>query len=230
MMVSLGEFIYYDLFATKGMEYIFVIGFLLSLPFYWRWIHTSYEGYGFENTSSFFPWFGLPDNLYYHRGHSWAYPEGNLIKVGIDDFAQKLIGKSTKIVLPRLGERLEQGEIGWRLNVDSKVIEAISPVKGEVVAINKKVLENPEIINKDPYGEGWLMAVKPENLNTNLKNLLSGNLARLWLEESIEALRMKMKGDTGVVYQDGGMPVSGMAKALDQENWDKIVREFLLTE
>ena len=158
-------------------------------------------------------------------------PQGaELVKVGVDDFAQKLVGRSNRINLPKVGSRIEQGDVGWKLGIDAKTIDMLSPVTGDVVAVNKDIVKNPDLVNQDPYGKGWLMMVKPDNQRAAVKNLLKGKLAKSWMEETADILREKMGSDLGVVYQDGGLPISGIAKALAPDEWDKMASEFLLTQ
>jgi len=127
--------------------------------------------------------------VYYHRGHSWAIPEsGNVVRVGIDDFAQKLVGKIDAIKCPQVGSEVTQGEKAWTLLVNSKSIDMLSPVDGKIVDINESLLSSPESIRKDPYGQSWLMKVQAPKLSANLKNLLSGGAARKWMEEVSENL------------------------------------------
>jgi glycine cleavage system H lipoate-binding protein len=223
---------YVDLFATKGLEYILVIAFLATLVVFWRFLNRQ-RGPAPTNPvrRPRVEWFTLGDNLYYHQGHSWAKPEGaNAVRVGIDDFAQKLVGKIDSVVLPPIGTRLSQGDVGWKFRVGSKLIELLSPVEGEVVAINEEATMSPELLNRDPYGRGWLVLVKISSLKSNLRNLLSGALAGAWMEQTVEQLRRRMSGNLGVVLQDGGVPVEGIAKSLSRDQWDEVVREFLLTK
>jgi hypothetical protein len=105
----------------------------------------------------------------------------------------------------------------------------ISPVDGEVVAVNAAALRNPKVVNEDPYGSGWLLKVKATKLAANTRNLLSGNVARRMVEESLNGIRLQGGESLGIVYQDGGVPVSGMAKALYGEEWHGAVRELFLT-
>jgi glycine cleavage system H protein len=226
-------FTYVDLFATKGIEYLLVIGFLLALTPFWRILRAPARA-GIEAVrraiASVAQWFSLPEGLFYHQGHSWLVPQGaELVKVGVDDFAQKLVGRSNKIVLPRVGSRIEQGEVGWKLDVGKKNIGMLSPVSGSVVAVNKDIAINPDLINQDPYGKGWLMMVKPDNKGATVKNLLTGKVATAWMDKTADELREKMGSELGTLYQDGGIPVSGIAKALSPDAWDKIASEFLLT-
>jgi len=226
-------FTYVDIFATKGIEYLLVIGFLLVLAPFWRVLRVPART-GIEAVrramASVAQWFSLPEGLFYHQGHTWLLPQGaELVKVGVDDFAQKLVGRSNKISLPKVGSRIEQGEVGWKLDIGKKNIDMLSPVSGDVVAVNKDIVKNPDLINQDPYGKGWLMMVKPDNKRATVKNLLTGKVATAWMDKTADALREKMGGELGTVYQDGGLPVSGIAKALSPDAWDKIASEFLLT-
>jgi glycine cleavage system H lipoate-binding protein len=85
-------------------------------------------------------------------------PEGNeTVRVGMDDFAQKLVGVPAKIELPKIGSTLNQGENGWRLQFNGKSVDMLSPLNGEVVAVNEEIIQNPAILNDDPYQKGWLL-------------------------------------------------------------------------
>ena len=166
--------------------------------------------------------------VYYHRGHSWAIPEsGNVVRIGIDDFAQKLVGRIDAITCPPIGSEVRQGEKGWTLLVNSKSIDMLSPVDGTIVDINESLLSSPERIGSDPYGESWLMKVQAPKFSSNLKSLLSGGTARKWMEEVSANLLSRANYHLGPVSQDGGAPVDGIARNLDRERWDGIAREFL---
>jgi glycine cleavage system H protein len=226
-------FTYVDIFATKGVEYLLVItALLLFIPF-WRMVSRPAMAV-YETAQDIIPaiseWFHLPERMYYHQGHSWAMPEeGDLVRVGIDDFAQKLVGKIDSIQLPPVGSRVAQGEKGWSLLAGSKTIDMLSPVDGKVVGVNEDLLKSPESIGKDPYGQSWLLKVQAPRISTNLKNLLSGGLAKKWMEGVRENLFARMNYNLGAVSQDGGVPVDGIARNIDREQWDKLVKEFLLT-
>jgi glycine cleavage system H protein len=227
-------FTYVDIFATKGIEYLLVIGFLIIIIPFWRFLRVPARS-GIEAVrramASVAQWFSLPEGLFYHQGHTWVMPQGaELVKVGVDDFAQRLVGKSSKINLPKVGSRIEQGDVGWKLGIDTKTITMLSPVTGDIVAVNKDIVKKPDLVNQDPYGKGWLMIVKPDNKRATVKNLLTGKLATAWMEKTADALRERMGGEVGAVYQDGGIPITGIAKALSPDAWDKMASEFLLTQ
>jgi glycine cleavage system H protein len=218
-------FTYVDIFATKGVEYLLVIGALLLFIPFWRMVSRPAEAI-YEAVESVVPavaeWFHLPvEKMYYHQGHSWAIPgSNNMVKVGLDDFAQKLLGKIDAIKLPQVGSEVTQGEKAWSLVVGSKEIDMLSPVDGKIVEINEGLLRSPESIGKDPYGESWLMKVQSPKISANLKNLLSGVLVGKWMEGVKEDLFSRMNYNLGAVSQDGGVPVDGIARYYDRKGGD----------
>jgi glycine cleavage system H lipoate-binding protein len=230
----MGNF-YVDLFATKGLEYLLVIFFLVTLVVFWRFLNrpvkarVAHAG-GSAPAARRVEWFSVPEDFYYHQGHSWLRPvEGNIVNVGVDDFAQQLLGRSDSVELPALGTPVSQGEPGWKLHVDGRTIDLLSPVNGEVVAVNEEVLRSPSLLNEDPYGKGWLMKVRTSRLRANLNNLLKGSLAVSWMNDTVRALRQKMSAHHVPVLQDGGAPVPGFVKDLEPERWEDIAKEFLMT-
>lgn len=226
------SFRYVDIFATKGIEYIIVIAFLAGFIYFSRYLaHRTPAPATAGRPRTFVDYFRVPDGYFFHQGHSWFKKEGReVVTVGLDDFAQRFLGKIDAVDLPHTGARMSQGEKGWTLTVDSRLVPMISPVDGEVVAVNTAALRSPGTINDDPYGNGWLLKVKTNKLAANTRNLLSGNVARKWVEESLNGIRLQSGESLGLVYQDGGAPVSGMAKALYGETWEEAVRELFLTK
>ena len=221
-----------DIFATKGIEYIAVIIFLIGLIYYWRWLNKpAPSAKPVENSVSLVDWFRMADNYYYHQGHSWVRPdEESHVRVGIDDFAQKLLGRADDIHVPGVGGQLEQGKEGIRIKIKDKIFQVLSPVTGTVVSVNKNILKNPELLNQDPYESGWLLKVHSPHLKYNLKNLLFGNIARDWFRSTVDALSRQISRNYGVVLQDGGMIKSGFVRDLPAEQWDQIARYFLLND
>lgn len=231
-------FRYVDIYATKGIEYLIVIGFLAMFVFFCRYLAARTGEAGGGRHPEIVEWFRVPGGLHFHQGHSWMRDEGGAaVRVGIDDFAQKLVGKVDAVDLPEPGTWLAQGEEGWTLRTHSTPIPMLSPVDGEVVAVNPGILRSPELLNRDPFGDGWLLKVRPSRLASNRKNLLSGNLARKWVEEALHDLRVHsgaglgpLYQDGGIPIQDGGLPVNGIARALDGAHWETLVRRHFLTE
>lgn len=102
----------------------------------------------------------FPDELRYHPGHAWARAEAGVATVGISDHAQKELGDVVYLELPDVGRKLKVGEVFGSIESSKSVSELISPVAGEVVEINARLENSPELINDDPYGEGWMIRVR----------------------------------------------------------------------
>ena len=172
----------------------------------------------------------MPETLYYHRGHTWARPlDADTVLVGVDDFARRLIGPAATVKTPSRGDWMHQGGRAFAMKLEGKVAELLSPVEGEVVEVNRDLAEKPGLAAEDPYGRGWVLKLKAPNLATNLKNLLSGRLARKWMEDSREALDLRLMALSGSVLQDGGEPGPDLGRHLALADWERLVDEFLLT-
>jgi len=144
------------------------------------------------STASLVGGFAVPENLRYHPGHTWALSEGpTMVRVGMDDFSSKLVGKIERIALPQRGRWIRQGQNIWTIFRDGKSVAMVSPIEGTVTDVNEAVAFDPELVRKDPYGEGWLVTVQSPDAKTNFRNLLGGALARWWTEES--ALRLQKR-------------------------------------
>lgn len=221
---------------TKGVEYLIAVGFLITFILFYAYLKAPAStrqavAGAVRRISDMIQGFLVPGNLFFHQGHGWAKVESSdVASVGMDDFSQKLMGKIDAVELPEVGSTVRQGEKGWSFQVDSKKIDMLSPVDGKVVAVNEGLRESTAAINEDPYGRGWLLKVQPSKLSTNLRNLFTGTLAGKWTEKVVDDLSAKANYNLGLVLGDGGAPADGMAKSLDAENWDAIVREFLLTQ
>ena len=172
----------------------------------------------------------LPETLHYHRGHTWARAvDADTVAVGLDDFARRLIGPADAVRLPSAGTWLRQGDTAFGVGSEGRVAELVAPVEGEVTAVNAELLREPSLATGDPYGRGWVLKLRPAHLATSLRNLLSGSLARRWMEDAREGLNLRLMALSGSVLQDGGEPVADFARHLPAEDWRRLVGDFLLT-
>lgn len=105
----------------------------------------------------------LPEDVSYTQNHEWAKPEGEAIKVGISDYAQDQLGDIVFVELPEVGDTFEKGDEFGTLESVKAVSELYTPIAGEVMAINEELADTPELVNTDPYGGGWMIAIKPSN-------------------------------------------------------------------
>lgn len=106
----------------------------------------------------------FPQNLKYTNEHEWIRVEGDIAYVGITDYAQEQLGDIVFVDIPTVGETLEADEVFGTIEVVKTISDLFLPVAGEVMEQNEALEENPELVNKDPYGEGWLIKMKPANL------------------------------------------------------------------
>ncbi len=108
---------------------------------------------------------------YYTKTHEWALIENDLIKVGITDYAQKQLHEIVSCELPEEGKEIKRGEILSVIGSVKAVAEVYSPVSGKIVKVNKTLEVKPELLNLDPYGEGWIAVIRPTEIK-ELETLL----------------------------------------------------------
>jgi glycine cleavage system H protein len=105
----------------------------------------------------------LPDNVRYTNNHEWTRKEGDLLRVGISDYAQAQLGDIVFVELPRIGDIFAQYEEFGLLEAVKAISELYMPVGGEVVAINNALKKAPKLVNCDPYSDGWILDINPNN-------------------------------------------------------------------
>lgn len=225
------------LYSAKMLEYgIAVLFLLLFIPF-WNYVQGPSKAPALATSPARRPvpaaaeWFVTPVDRLFHRGHAWLMdaPDG-LVTIGMDDFAAKLVGPLSRVSLPGVGTPVGQGETAWRLMAsDGRSVDMLSPVDGTVVEVNPALAASAQAAERDPYGQGWLMKVRPTRLRANRLNLLGGQTVHRWMEETVAGLRSRYAPGLGALAQDGGVPVSGMARSIDPANWDRLAAGYLLT-
>jgi glycine cleavage system H protein len=103
----------------------------------------------------------LPDDVRYAEDHEWARSEGENTRIGISDYAQDQLGDIVYVELPRVADTFDKGEEFGTVESVKAVAELYMPIGGEILAVNATLEESPELVNKSPYGDGWLIEVKP---------------------------------------------------------------------
>jgi glycine cleavage system H protein len=107
----------------------------------------------------------LPDGLRYANDHEWAKPENDKMTIGISDYAQDQLGDIVFVELPQIGATFGKGDQFGTVESVKAVAELYMPLGGEVLSVNKTLEESPELLNKAPYNEGWIIQVKPSDLS-----------------------------------------------------------------
>lgn len=104
----------------------------------------------------------IPEDLQYTKDHEWVRAEGETVRVGVTDFAQDALGDIVFVTLPEVGSHVTAGEPCGEVESTKSVSDVYAPVSGTVVERNEALDSAPEVINSDPYGDGWMMAIRPD--------------------------------------------------------------------
>jgi glycine cleavage system H protein len=124
---------------------------------------------GLSNPSSY----QVPDDLFYTKEHEWARVKGGTAKVGITDYAAKTLNDIVYLTLPSAGQEVKQLSSFGTVESIKAVSELYSPLSGTVLVTNEELVNHPELINKSPYEAGWIIELKPSELDAEKKTLLS---------------------------------------------------------
>jgi glycine cleavage system H protein len=178
-------------------------------------------------------------SIFYHPDHCWAKVENpEKVRVGIDDLVTQLMTNVKVVILPQVGSFTRQGECYAHVIQEDYILPVISPLSGSIQTANSRLKKEPELITDDPRGDGWLITIKPGNLESDLKNLLFGRKARSWYQreekEIIARTDLMLKHDpqaVGPTMQDGGVRISCLHDMLNTVNSKQRVQilDFTIT-
>ncbi|MFQ6055624.1 MAG: glycine cleavage system protein GcvH [Methanosarcinales archaeon] len=130
----------------------------------------------------------LPDELYYTEDHTWARVEDDgTVTVGMDHFGATSVGEIEFLDLPMEDDEFEAGDAFGSVESAKWVGGLMMPVTGRVIEVNEEVEDDPEIMTEDPYGDGWLIKVDPDDLDNDLKKLYHGDSVKDWFIEDIKS-------------------------------------------
>ena len=115
----------------------------------------------------------VPKDLYYSKEHEWARLNDEYVTVGITDYAQKSLHEIVYVELPEVGVQVKQMEMFGTVESVKAVSDIYSPISGIIIEVNEVLIDKPEILNIDPYDEGWIAKIKPRRLKEDLKNLMN---------------------------------------------------------
>ncbi len=231
------SFSYVNIFETKGIEYIIIIIFLLFLIPFWmifnkrvpERLHNAVRNL----TASVLR---IPQGLFFSKNHTWAFLEksGNA-KIGIDDFLLQVVGHVKVEQFKAPGEQFNKGDLLAEINGNGKKLKVFAPVSGEVVHSNKLILNEPSILNEDPYERGWFYSVKPTNWKGETAGYFMAEEATTWINRELQRLKDFLAVSVGkysdgqlqVAFQEGGELMSSPLAGLQPEIWDDFQKEFL---
>lgn len=176
----------------------------------------------------------MPGGVFVGSGHTWLRlaPTGQA-QVGMDDFAQRVIGRIDAVELPKAGEQVHQGQRLFAIRQGARTAEFTAPADGLVRCVNLKLKENPEPMKSSPFEEGWICSLDPVNLAKDLKELTIAEDAKEWLNREVQRFlsfiiaRPAEHVALGHVLQDGGEPANGLLEVMDDETWGQFTQKFL---
>lgn len=175
----------------------------------------------------------LPGGLFVHSGHTWAKLDSSgAVQVGLDGFAQGILGRVDRFELPPDGATVRQGEPAFAALQSGKRIAFVSPVDGVVCAVNERINADPAAARKEPYGKGWAFAIRPSNLSRNLSKLRIGADASAWLEKEARSftefltLYRAVPAEVGATLPDGGIHAEGVMETMDGEILRIAIRKY----
>jgi len=128
----------------------------------------------------------MPEELYYEKNHFWVKEEGDLLVMGMDDFAQVMAGEIVYVQLPDDGKEIKKGKKFAKIESGKWLGKVFAPVNGEIAGVNEELETNPGLINDDCYGKGWMYKIRPTD-KAEMQSLIHGKEAiEKWLVADIE--------------------------------------------
>jgi len=176
----------------------------------------------------------IAPGLFYHSGHTWArVEEDGIVRVGLDDFGQRMLGPAYSLSLPQRQQELQRGKGSWSVTHQTGVAALASPVSGKVLNVNTNLLMRPALVNRDPFGEGWTMTIEPVDLKSCLQRLMYGERAGQWLANEIDRLRSVINqilndDHDGIIptMSDGGLLTRHFLNGLSVEQTRRVIGSF----
>ncbi|MFC2117431.1 glycine cleavage system protein H [Bacteroidota bacterium] len=229
-----------DIFDTKGIEYLFVIGYLLVLIIFWK-ISGKQVKLGkqiqkvLSNISANI--LRIPQGLFYNKNHTWAHlEESGTAKVGLDDFLQHITGEVKFTNLKNPGEMINKGDLLSEIDQNGKQLRIFSPISGKILDTNSILNENPQIFNEDPYKKGWIYKIEPSSWKAETNSYFLAEEATNWSTKELERFKDFLSGGSMrkfssepsmILLQDGGELRDNILSELPDEVWKDFQKEFL---
>jgi len=171
--------------------------------------------------------FSLIEDRNYFRGHTWAKLSKEHARVGLDDFAQKVIGDISRVTLRAgPGDVVRRGDPALNASNNGHRATMLFPVSGEIIQINPALEDNPSLINEDCYDRGWLYKIKPLNPYEDKSNLIGPDEAGQWTQDESDSLLRVLTESGSAALSDDGVLVHNFSKNLEERDWERITNMF----
>ena len=177
---------------------------------------------------------GIPQRVYLSQGHAWFRPDpSGEVRVGADALLAHALGAPDRVTLPKVGDTVRRGQPLFYLVHIGRTLTVSSLVTGKVLAVNDALRELPELVAREPYGDGWVCKVAPAHLDDDSGRMRSGEKAATWLEYEFarfcEFIGVNIPADLalGATSVDGGLPALGSLTQLSDQAWRAFEAGFL---
>lgn len=187
-------------------------------------VHTVLHPVGFDDISGV----TLPAGYYFHPGHTWIKIEDQgLVRMGIDDFACRLLGQFDRFAAPLMGKKLEQGRPAVTLSRRGHRVTFPSPVTGIITEVNDGIRKTPGRINQAPYTDGWVFMIHCPDLKQEMKSLMFMDACKNFMTGEVHRLTAFLEEETQMKAADGGSLVDDLFGNLPGVSWDCLVNKFI---
>lgn len=231
-------FHYYNLFETKGVEYLLTIVFFLLLIPYWLLLNRkrTVPVKADAGMSLIENLFRIPQGLYFSLNHTWVQlMQSGDRRIGIDDLLAKMTGNVEVQLAKHAGEWVNKGDLLAELIQNDKKLQVFAPISGTVAGMNPILNTNPSMVTQQPYERGWLYEVKSDQLKNEATDLLSSEAARIWFTDELSRLKefFALVSNTNrmqnvpIVLQDGGELKNNLLSEMPAMVWDDFQQAFL---
>jgi glycine cleavage system H lipoate-binding protein len=172
----------------------------------------------------------FPQGYYLHPGHCWVkLEEGSDVRIGLDDFALRILGPMDHILSPLMGKELQANQAAFDIGRGGHAAKVLAPLGGVVTDINPGLITSGSLANADPYAEGWIVRLHAENLRHDLRGLMFGEEARRFIDGEVERIHELIEATAGPLAADGGNLATDIFGKLPELGWEDLVRTFLRT-
>ncbi len=176
----------------------------------------------------------VPQGLYYSHGHTWLnFIEDGRVKLGIDDFLNKILKPRKIVLLKSEGDKVNRGEPIFEVITNHSKVRIYSPIDGVITSLNKNIINNPGLIKENPYRDSWFIEIEPGDVKYTLPTFKIGKEVVSWMKEEVNRFKDMLThlnpkpSLVGATLYDGGNIVEGVVKFLDEASISRFEEEFL---
>ena len=232
-------FTYHNIFETKGIEYLAIIAFFAILIPFWTILNKQiktkkqlHKSAGILNINTL----KIPQGLFFSKYHTWTHlGVSGVARVGLDDLLLHMIGEVKFSQIKNPGEKVKKGDVLAKIDHKGKILKVYSPISGEIQETNPVLNNNPELLNEDPYVNGWMYKIKPDSWTADTYSYYLAEEAIQFSRQELTKFKEFVTGAIGryshepsmLVLQDGGELLDQPLSELPNEVWLEFQEDFM---